>query len=177
MKMNCRRTLNLAEPMRDGSVGEADAKAWRDHLETCPKCRQILREDQRLADTLRVMNEWPEVPADLHARVTAALKSEARWRPKGPSARRGRLIRATLAAGALIVLVVVGLFAPMLAPHPINQFAGKPGQGPTMDFPFGTDKFGQDVFSRVIRAAPLGSMTSIFISSPWTAGRRGFRWA
>ena len=55
----------------------------------------------------------------------------------------------------ILVLVVVGLFAPVLAPHGVNEFAGRPGQGPTMDFPFGTDKFGQDVFSRVILGARI----------------------
>lgn len=55
----------------------------------------------------------------------------------------------------ILLLVVVGLLAPMLAPYGTNEFAGRPGQAPTMDFPFGTDKFGQDVFSRVIRGARI----------------------
>jgi ABC-type dipeptide/oligopeptide/nickel transport system permease subunit len=61
------------------------------------------------------------------------------------------------AFGGLLIalLVLVGLLAPVLAPHEINAFAGRPGLGPTADFPFGTDKFGQDIFSRVINGARI----------------------
>ncbi len=61
------------------------------------------------------------------------------------------------AFGALLILmlVLVGLFGPVVAPHGVNEFAGKPSQGPSMDFPFGTDKFGQDIFSRVINGARI----------------------
>jgi peptide/nickel transport system permease protein len=61
----------------------------------------------------------------------------------------------TFGALLILVLVLVGVFAPLLAPHEINAFAGRPGLGPTADFPFGTDKFGQDIFSRVINGARI----------------------
>ena len=59
--------------------------------------------------------------------------------------------------GGLLVLtlVVVGLFAPVIAPYPINEFSGLPARGPTAEHIFGTDKFGQDIFSRVVHGARI----------------------
>ncbi len=59
--------------------------------------------------------------------------------------------------GGLLVLtlVVVGLFAPLIAPYPINEFSGLPARGPTAEHIFGTDKFGQDIFSRVVHGARI----------------------
>ncbi|MCC6388817.1 MAG: ABC transporter permease [Dehalococcoidia bacterium] len=80
---------------------------------------------------------------------------------KGPS-RLKRFVR-TMRANPLgafgllliAVLVLVGLFAPVLRHHEINQFAGIPGRGPTTQFWFGTDKFGQDIYSRVVSGARI----------------------
>lgn len=52
-------------------------------------------------------------------------------------------------------LILVGVLAPVLAPYPADQFVGLPGQGPSRDFPFGTDKFGRDMFSHVIYGARI----------------------
>ena len=60
----------------------------------------------------------------------------------------------------ILVLVVVGVFSPWLAPHGVNEFVSKPGQGPTMDYPFGTDKFGQDILSRVIYGTRISLQVS-----------------
>jgi peptide/nickel transport system permease protein len=55
----------------------------------------------------------------------------------------------------ILLLVVSGIFAPLIAPYKINQFAGIPAEGPTRDHVFGTDKFGQDIFSRVVHGARI----------------------
>jgi ABC-type dipeptide/oligopeptide/nickel transport system permease subunit len=60
-------------------------------------------------------------------------------------------------------LVVTGLFAEQIARYPIDQFAGKPNIGPTSDHWFGTNKFGQDIFSRVVNGARI-SLKVGFIS-------------
>jgi ABC-type dipeptide/oligopeptide/nickel transport system permease subunit len=67
--------------------------------------------------------------------------------------------------GALLtlLLIVVGVFAPLLAPHASNDFVARPGLGPSWTAPFGTDKFGEDIFSRVIRGARI-SLEVGFIS-------------
>ena len=58
------------------------------------------------------------------------------------------------------VLVVVGVSSPLLAPHGVNEFVSKPSQGPSLDFPFGTDKFGQDILSRVIYGTRISLQVS-----------------
>jgi len=60
-------------------------------------------------------------------------------------------------AGLLLVLtlVVVGSLAPVIAPFGQNESAGIPFQGPSWGHPFGTDKFGRDIMSRVIFGARI----------------------
>jgi peptide/nickel transport system permease protein len=83
----------------------------------------------------------------------------------------------------ILALVIVGLFAPLIAPYPINEFSGLPARGPSAAHLFGTDKFGQDIFSRVVHGARIslkvgflavgiGTMTgmAIGILSGYTGG-------
>lgn len=63
--------------------------------------------------------------------------------------------------GFIVALIVIGVFGPALAPHEINEFAGLPNQSPSTAFPFGTDKFGQDIFSRVIHGARVSLQVSV----------------
>jgi ABC-type dipeptide/oligopeptide/nickel transport system permease subunit len=89
--------------------------------------------------------------------------------PRRPSWRRRYLRMAqqnplgVLGLVLTVFLIIVGIFAPMLAPHAANDFVSRPGLGPSLDTPFGTDKFGQDIFSRVILGARI-SLEVGFIS-------------
>ncbi len=67
--------------------------------------------------------------------------------------------------GLLLItaLVITGVFAPLVAHHPIDAFAGTPNAGPSGEFWFGTNKFGQDIFSRVVYGARI-SLKVGFIS-------------
>ena len=60
-------------------------------------------------------------------------------------------------AGLLLVLtlVVVGSLAPFIAPHGQNEMTFIPFQGPSWGHPFGTDKLGRDILSRVIFGARI----------------------
>src|SRR5256885_14048851 len=64
------------------------------------------------------------------------------------------LARGPLFAGAcvaLLVVVAVGLFAGLLAPFsPTAIDAAHVFQGPSPRHPFGTDRFGRDLLSRVV---------------------------
>ena len=75
------------------------------------------------------------------------------------SAALGRLLRRQPlgAAGGLIVLVliVVAVLAPRLAPHGPKEATFTPYLAPSADFPMGTDQLGRDVMSRVIWGARL----------------------
>jgi len=63
-----------------------------------------------------------------------------------------------IGAAMVIILAMVALLAPMLAPHdPINAVAdtfGEPG-APSRAFPLGTDQLGRDVLSRIIFGARI----------------------
>lgn len=60
-------------------------------------------------------------------------------------------------AGLLLILtlVVVGSLAPVIAPHGQNEMTFVPFQGPSWGHPFGTDKLGRDILSRVIFGARI----------------------
>lgn len=67
--------------------------------------------------------------------------------------------------GLLIIgfAVVVAIFAPYLAPHPLDTFQSHLAvrlRPPSAEFPFGTDNLGRDVFSRVI----LGTRGSLEVA-------------
>ncbi len=59
----------------------------------------------------------------------------------------------------ICILVVVGLFAPWLAPHGINELGvDKPLADPSAAAPFGTDNLGRDMLSRVMHGARISLM-------------------
>ncbi len=109
-----------------------------------------------------------------------AAQEEVVFAPRAPrslwSDARRRLLRNRAAAAGLIyigILVVVAIFAPLLAPHnPVESFPGqtyrqaawvqKPNQpqsSGTWQFPLGTDANGRDVLSRLI----YGTRTSLIV--------------
>ncbi|HKF76134.1 MAG TPA: ABC transporter permease [Candidatus Dormibacteraeota bacterium] len=80
-----------------------------------------------------------------------------------------------LAAGFVVFVALVGVLAPVLAPHdPIKQDLGNAIAGPSAQHLLGTDDFGRDVLSRLIwgaRPALLGVLVAITTASviglPW----------
>ncbi|MGL4620458.1 nickel transporter permease [Chroococcidiopsis sp.] len=56
----------------------------------------------------------------------------------------------------LLVLVVVAIFAPIIAPFdPLEMGVGKNLQPPSVEHLFGTDDFGRDLFSRIVYGSRL----------------------
>ncbi len=63
------------------------------------------------------------------------------WR--NPAGRNGLLI--------VLVMALVAVFAPLIAPHPPLELSPREQfRAPSREHPFGTDEFGRDLFSRVI---------------------------
>ncbi len=60
----------------------------------------------------------------------------------------------------IVLLLFVGIFAPWIAQYEVNEFAGLPNETPNSTFWFGTDKFGQDLFSRVVYGARISLQVS-----------------
>jgi peptide/nickel transport system permease protein len=77
-------------------------------------------------------------------------------------------------AGIMLSLLLIGLavVAPLIAPHdPLDQSFLSAGQGPSMEYWFGTDSFGRDVFSRVLLGGRVS--LSIGICAPLLAAATG----
>jgi ABC-type dipeptide/oligopeptide/nickel transport system permease subunit len=53
----------------------------------------------------------------------------------------------------LLLLLLVAIFAPLVAPYSFTERSGEFRQGPSGDHWFGTDAVGRDVFSRVVYGA------------------------
>jgi len=55
-----------------------------------------------------------------------------------------------LALGGLVLITVIAVFGPLLAPHDPRLASGPPLHAPGAAFPFGTDVVGRDLFSAVL---------------------------
>lgn len=90
--------------------------------------------------------------------------------------RLGRLRSSReLQIGIALVLAwgVIAIFAPLIAPHTPYAPTGDPLSGPSGSHPFGTDKLGFDVFSRVVYAPRL----DLYIATAGTAIAAVIGWA
>jgi ABC-type dipeptide/oligopeptide/nickel transport system permease subunit len=65
--------------------------------------------------------------------------------------RRNRLAMVGLAF--IVLLVIVAIFAPLIAPYSFTERSSEFRQGPSADHWFGTDAIGRDVFSRIVYGA------------------------
>jgi len=94
------------------------------------------------------------------------LESDTRARA-GSLARDAlrRLLRNKLAvAGGLVViaLCVVAIFANVLAPYAYTKTNfGRLNEGPSRDYPLGTDQLGRDVLSRIIYGARISMLVGL----------------
>ncbi len=60
----------------------------------------------------------------------------------------------------VVALVVIAIFAPVIAPYAIDTTSvADRTQPPSVDHPFGTDDLGRDIFSRVV----MGSRISLYV--------------
>ena len=97
--------------------------------------------------------------------VPLPIETRRRWRLRP-------LVRHPLVLGGLVLVVfyvVVAAFANVIAPaNPIAMNAARAIEPPSLDAPFGTDRFGRDVLSRAIhgtRASLLVGVGSIAIAA------------
>src|SRR3954454_23223581 len=98
-----------------------------------------------------------EVAAPIVAARPAHSRSE--WRRATRTLTRNRLVLAGLimVVGLLLVAALAGLIAPY---DPIANNVRAALQPPSGYYYFGTDRFGRDVFSRVV----FGSRLSLFVA-------------
>jgi peptide/nickel transport system permease protein len=68
--------------------------------------------------------------------------------------------KAMLGLTIVVLLVLVAIFAPLIAPYPVAETnIPERTQAPSLDHPFGTDDLGRDIFSRVV----MGSRISLYV--------------
>jgi peptide/nickel transport system permease protein len=112
-------------------------------------------------------------------------RSAVESRPAGILTRAGALWRTRIGIGLVLVVALLALFGPTVAPHGPADFVGLPNSGPTTIAPFGTDYLGQDVWSRflyggqeilvlAVLATLLGLIggTGVGLLAAYTAGMR-----
>jgi peptide/nickel transport system permease protein len=71
-------------------------------------------------------------------------------KPGGILARAGALWRTRIGFGLVLIVGLLALFGPAIAPHGPADFVGVPNSGPSATAVFGTDYLGQDVWSRFL---------------------------
>jgi peptide/nickel transport system permease protein len=89
--------------------------------------------------------------------VTAAAAAAAPIRPKTFWRRAIRNRRTAIAGGFLVLIGLVALLAPLIAPHDYRDMVGLPLSPQGL---LGTDDFGRDVFSRLL----IGLRTSLSVA-------------
>ena len=74
----------------------------------------------------------------------------------------------TLGAAITLILLLVGIFAPLLAPYGMNEMLPNQLQAPSAKFILGTDNLGRDILSRIIfgaRVSVIVGLVSTLIST------------
>ncbi len=106
--------------------------------------------------------------SDTDAGAVAAARIPAATGVRGTSLWRDglrRLLRNRLAmAGgvAIVLLCLVAIFADVLAPLPYTKTNfGRLNEGPSRDFPLGTDQLGRDLLSRMIYGARVSMLVGL----------------
>jgi oligopeptide transport system permease protein len=99
--------------------------------------------------------------------VTAAVEtlrptisSTSLWRDAVRRLAKNKLAMAGL--GVVVVLVLVAIFADVLAPYAYTKTNfGRLNEGPSRDYPFGTDQLGRDMLSRMIYGARVSMLVGL----------------
>ena len=65
----------------------------------------------------------------------------------------------TIGFSIVLLMILTAIFAPLIAPHTYQEQNYEAVRvAPSLEFPFGTDQFGRDIFSRVVYGAQISMM-------------------
>jgi ABC-type dipeptide/oligopeptide/nickel transport system permease subunit len=108
--------------------------------------------DRAIAPPLTIADELLARPAPTFGNRLRKLGITARQNPLGT-------------AGLIVILVfaILAVFAPTIAPYTAGELPGTKNEGPSSEFWFGTNRSGQDIFSRVVLGSRI-SLTVAFVS-------------
>ncbi len=106
---------------------------------------------------------------DLTAPSRVTPRRRSRTRRLATLARRKPL--GAMGAGLMLLLVLVALLAPLLAPHdPYESISGARLLAPSFSHPMGTDNLGRDLLSRIIYGARISLMIGVLAGALGTLG-------
>ncbi len=71
--------------------------------------------------------------------------------------------KATIGASILLIFILVGAFAPAIAPYDPDEFVARPHQAPSLDHWFGTTGSGEDVFSQTVWGTRISLGTGLIV--------------
>ncbi len=115
MNRICRKNQGLLSAYVDGMLPEKAKKSFAAHLDSCPECRQALRETELLRELLREFPEKHPGPGF----ETAILSRVKEKKPEVAALRSwSRRVSYGLAGLALLLIVTIYLQRPVLPPHP-----------------------------------------------------------
>jgi ABC-type dipeptide/oligopeptide/nickel transport system permease subunit len=99
------------------------------------------------------------------AGIVDVVAAQPRGREIWRRFRRNRL--AVLGLAFIVLLILVAIFAPLIAPHDPIEYRdiGHYREGPSSDHWFGTDRIGHDVFSRVVYGARISLRIGIIATA------------
>ncbi len=93
---DCQTLMKLLYPYLDGVLDVKESLRVQTHLQECPYCLEIFRQEEEFLVSLRASDSLPEVPAYLRDRICKALKPQ------------------TLKASSSIVSISRSIFSPVL---------------------------------------------------------------
>jgi peptide/nickel transport system permease protein len=95
----------------------------------------------------------PVQPEDaLLAEAAPAPRQRSRWETAWRELRRAPL-SAQIGLIVIVCYIILGVFAPVIAPYPENELVGSQYEPWSDEFVFGTDQLGRDMLSRLIFGA------------------------
>jgi peptide/nickel transport system permease protein len=113
--------------------------------------------------------EGPVVPPDLGGKVELSIATDAvsPWKRIFHRFRRNRV--AMVALAFIVLMVLVAVFAPLLAPYPPKETSSAINQTPSAEHLLGTDDVGRDILSDVMYGArvslAVGALTILMAAT------------
>jgi len=109
------------------------------------------------------------LPTDAGHTARVGPRARSRWSYFWRVLRRN--VPALLSLGFILLLIVVTVFAPLLAPYSPSVVSPSASfRAPTWAHPFGTDMFGRDILSRVIYGTRLSLLVGVLAVAIGAAG-------
>lgn len=109
-----------------------------------------------------------EVPAKVPTNVTPEGKTGGRSGARNLPAPLLLITqngKAAVGAAILLVFILMAIFGPAVVRYDPTDFVGRPRQGPSSEFWFGTTGSGQDVFSQTVAGARISLGTGLLVGA------------